>query len=81
MIRGSDSPATRAASTYSSPRTAMIDARTRRKTPGAMTTPKTSIASSVLRPNWASTTSRMMIAGWAITRLATQLAAASKRPR
>src|SRR5689334_20151697 len=50
MIRESDRPDTRAASTYSSSRTEITEARIRRKTPGDINTPKTAMARYVFWP-------------------------------
>ena len=80
-IRRSFRPETRAASTYSSSRTEVTEARTRRKTPGARMTPSTVMAALASGPIAAMATSNTMIAGAAITRLATQLNAASTQPR
>ena len=80
MIRPEVRPETRAASTYSSSRTARTDERTRRYTPGAIRTPNTSMAALVLWPIVSITTSRTMIAGIAMTMLATHEVAPSKEP-
>lgn len=81
MIRGSARPDTRAASTYSSSRTEITEARISRKTPGDISTPKTAMAMYVFCPSEDITTSSTMIAGTAISRLDSQLLTASNHLR
>ena len=78
-IRVSESPATVAASTYSSFLTPMVWVRTSRNRCGERMTPKADIVMSTDGPNAAMTASRRTLPGTDSRTSATQLATASKR--
>ena len=80
-IRKSESPTTFAASTYSSFRTPTTVDRTRRKYDGAMSSPKTAIAATMLGPVRAYSAMSRTIPGSDIRTSETQLALASNLPR
>jgi hypothetical protein len=77
MMRHDGRPETRAASTYSSPRTLATMPRTSRKKLGAARTPRMTMRAHTVGPSTAREASSTIIAGRAMSRLTTQPATAS----